>query len=51
MSAPGESELHAMKEIESWMRHRDELVWRLAHEPLIRQHGTRRTKSHFWRTR
>jgi hypothetical protein len=39
-----------MKEIESWMRHRDELAWVLGHEPLIRRLRTRRAKSHFWRT-
>jgi len=43
--------MHTLKEIESWMRHRDELGWGLGHEPLIRQLGRTRAKSRFCRTR
>jgi hypothetical protein len=43
--------MHTLKEIESCMRHRDELGWGLGHEPLIRQLGRTRAKSRFWRTR
>jgi hypothetical protein len=43
--------MHTLKEIESWMRHRDELGWGLGHEPMIRQLGRTRAKSRFWRTR
>jgi hypothetical protein len=43
--------MHTLKEIESWMRHRDELAWELGHEPLIRQLRRTRAKSRFWRTR
>jgi hypothetical protein len=43
--------MHALKEIESWMRRRDEFAWGLWHEPLIRKLRTTRAKSRFWRTR
>jgi hypothetical protein len=51
MREPGEPEMHALKEIESWMQHGDELARGLGREPLSRQLRTRRAKSRFWRTR
>jgi hypothetical protein len=43
--------MHTLKEIESWMEHRDELAWGLGHEALSRQLRTRGAKSRFCRTR
>jgi hypothetical protein len=43
------SEMHTLKEIESWIRHRDEWVW--GHERLTRPLRTTRAKSRFWRTK
>jgi hypothetical protein len=43
--------MHTLKEIESWMQHRDELARGIRHEPLSRQLRTTRAKSCFWRTR